>query len=674
MLTDWYIQVTDKECGPYSLEEMQTRAKSGQLAPQTPVRQDGTPWVPASCVDFLSIKPQDSLLNQPNEVAGLASHVPQERRSTGIYHLFRRPIVVWSFAGVLLVLAVGTALTVHKFQGIANQHPSAIAQQPVTDGFDDIKDEHFEVLRDAVSPALDQQVTAAVLSAEELYARCSPAVITITTKNQAGKKIGSGSGFFVDSELLKDEKREMLRAIASNYSKRFTNSKDGPYQGGHVLTNYHVIQTAVDAEITLSDGTSGHVFNVVAEDEDADLALLSVIVHSNKTLTRLGLATNASGVGSNVCAIGSPRGLANSLSIGIISGTRELTPGVSWLQTTASISPGSSGGPLLTFDGSVIGLTTAIRTDGQNLNFAIPVQDVRQFLKKPECERYLADGRSIDEKIEATFRDISVKLAIRRQPRDRANAQFSGSDSEELLCAARDLIARQKLDEAIAKLTESTISIPRELAYLRHFLLGDGHLQIALREAREAKSSSTVEHYQMVHRNQHWNAAINSLRQSVNLQSNFAPTYAMLADCYDLAGQWKEAFEAANSLVGLMPRCAEGHYKRGRCNKWLERYRLAAVDLQSCTRLDPAHRDAHFELAGAWLNLAEYEKAVDSYKTSMSIDSRFEGTCYYGIGHALRLAGKYQQAIDALEKSRALGHAPHWCNDEIAKCRQAMGR
>jgi hypothetical protein len=89
-------------------------------------------------------------------------------------------------------------------------------------------------------------------------------------------------------------------------------------------------------------------------------------------------------VGERVIAIGAPLGLENTVSEGIVSALRNLG-GTSVIQTTASISPGSSGGPLFDEYGKVIGLTTATMKDGQNLNLAVGVQAVSDLLshKRP---------------------------------------------------------------------------------------------------------------------------------------------------------------------------------------------------------------------------------------------------------------------------------------------------
>ncbi len=83
-------------------------------------------------------------------------------------------------------------------------------------------------------------------------------------------------------------------------------------------------------------------------------------------------------------AIGSPEGLVNTVSAGIVSGLRNLTDKISYIQTTAPISSGSSGGPLLNAAGQVVAITTFLVKGGQNLNFCIPIHYAKEILKHPE--------------------------------------------------------------------------------------------------------------------------------------------------------------------------------------------------------------------------------------------------------------------------------------------------
>jgi hypothetical protein len=116
---------------------------------------------------------------------------------------------------------------------------------------------------------------------------------------------------------------------------------------------------------------------VLAVDADRDLVLLKV---SGRRLPYLALApTEGLQVGDHVVAIGSPLGLEGSVSDGIVSALRNEEQGANWIQTTAPVSHGNSGGPLLDMRGKVVGVITAGVNpgEGQNLNFAIPSDEVK---------------------------------------------------------------------------------------------------------------------------------------------------------------------------------------------------------------------------------------------------------------------------------------------------------
>lgn len=103
---------------------------------------------------------------------------------------------------------------------------------------------------------------------------------------------------------------------------------------------------------------------MIADDTSHDIAVLKV---SGKNLPALSLAdSNGISAGDHVVAIGSPLGLENSVSDGIVSGFREDGKGRNWLQTSAPVSHGNSGGPLLTMDGKVVGVVTWKATEGEN--------------------------------------------------------------------------------------------------------------------------------------------------------------------------------------------------------------------------------------------------------------------------------------------------------------------
>jgi hypothetical protein len=190
------------------------------------------------------------------------------------------------------------------------------------------------------------------LSTPEIVKAGSQAVVTIHSLDSFGKMTGTGSGFIVSPD-------------------------------GNILTNNHVISGAHKMRVTLSMGASFEVVRVLARDPVADLALVKV---DGQGLPTLPLAdSDAVLVGERVIAIGSPLGLTNSVSEGIVSGIRRDDNRV-WIQTTAAASPGNSGGPLLNSRGEALGVVTAKLTGGENLNFAAAINRAKALLATPTSE------------------------------------------------------------------------------------------------------------------------------------------------------------------------------------------------------------------------------------------------------------------------------------------------
>jgi len=148
---------------------------------------------------------------------------------------------------------------------------------------------------------------------------------------------------------------------------------------GLIATNLHVIGNARQATVVLGDGREFKVIDVINYDDAHDLILLRV---PTKNLAALTLGDSAKvKVGERVVAIGHPLGLGNTVSDGLVSAVRKINEKLTVLQVSAPISQGSSGGPLFNEAGEVIGISTLIVTQGQNLNFGIPVNQLKALLR-----------------------------------------------------------------------------------------------------------------------------------------------------------------------------------------------------------------------------------------------------------------------------------------------------
>jgi len=176
-------------------------------------------------------------------------------------------------------------------------------------------------------------------SLPELIKRLLPAVVTVVGFNAAGKVIRLGSGVFIDRQ-------------------------------GHLITNLHVINGVARAEVKLSQGEIFPLTEMVASDEKADLVKLVVNLPGGAP-HYLAVSGARPEVGGRVVVLGSPLGLEQTVTEGLVSAIRTVRDRGEFLQISAPISPGSSGGPVVNMTGQVIGIAT-FQVRGQNINFAVP--------------------------------------------------------------------------------------------------------------------------------------------------------------------------------------------------------------------------------------------------------------------------------------------------------------
>ncbi|MCE9572791.1 MAG: S1C family serine protease [Deltaproteobacteria bacterium] len=149
---------------------------------------------------------------------------------------------------------------------------------------------------------------------------------------------------------------------------------------GVIATNLHVVAGAREIVVEMLDGTKYEVKRIDAIDLDRDLALIDIDPPKPVPVIALGDSDQVA-AGDPVIAIGNPMGvLEYSVSDGLISSVRVLSERLTVLQISAPISQGSSGGPLFNASGEVIGVSTAILSGGQNLNFGVPGNYLKAML------------------------------------------------------------------------------------------------------------------------------------------------------------------------------------------------------------------------------------------------------------------------------------------------------
>ncbi len=216
---------------------------------------------------------------------------------------------------------------------------------------------------------------------------------------------------------------------------------------GLIVTNAHVVAYNRRVAIHPSEGPTGIPAKVVHVDMQLDIAFLMPLFPLDRPPLPAVPAAEAV-PGQTVVAIGHPFGLAFTVTQGILSAHRTWR-GIPYLQTDAALNAGNSGGPLLDIEGRVLGVNTMIRTGGQNLGFAVPVDAFRQDL-----DRHAGAPASVLA-LTPVYRCVACQMPF--EPRDSRCLQcgapipFSG-DSGELANAHAIANAERVVQEMIVRL------------------------------------------------------------------------------------------------------------------------------------------------------------------------------------------------------------------------------
>lgn len=538
----------------------------------------------------------------------------------------------------------------------------------------------------AIAPTREKPTSSPEKSLDPaaLYAKCSPAVATIVTKDDLGFDACQGSGFFVDPDFAAQNYKGF--AIRQELAKESRGKPGGPYQDAYLLTNHHVIESAATAEVRLQDGRSGTVDDVVVEDEDLDLALLSVTIWDSPTpLPTLAFVEQAArkksgpvehlggrdpvsealsgvAVGEKVYAIGSPKGLEASLSEGIISGKREVRPDVWCLQTTAPVSGGSSGGPLLDSGGRVLGVVRASRRSAQNLNFAVPAVHAINVLSGPYNTRAIWRGTSV--RGEAADAYISANVALRDN-----KAVVEGWKVGVLLDEVNRDLRKNTAGKARSVLARAAPSLFGEHEYLMHYTVGRcAHARVV-----EPKNARTVAEFRQMYRdNADLQLAKREYRKCTELNPEFSPAYERLGGCLLSEANNKEGLRVADLLVKLMPRCTSAYKLRGAFHGELRRHVEAREDFRKAVELGANDPESHWELAVECIALDEHAEAIEAYQAAMQLKCRAWKLCPIHIGHAYKKMGKWELALKYFEQAKALGDTAEFCDPQIAECKRRL--
>jgi len=412
--------------------------------------------------------------------------------------------------------------------------------------------------------------------------KIKPSVVCIIIYDENGDTLGQGSGFFIREK-------------------------------GNVITNRHVLEGATKAEVKTADGKTCPIKKVLAEDKEGDLILVSVEIPKGAVPPPLSVSATIPEVGERIVVIGSPLGLEQTVSDGIVSAVREIPAFGKLIQITAPISSGSSGSPVVNVRGEVIGVATFQIVEGQNLNFAIPGERVTR----------LAPGKG----------QTLAEWAAGRVKKELAAAESLYSKGLTLVWAGEYEKALPYFEEAVKQDT-SYADAYFLIGYCNDELGRHNEAVEAFKQAIRLKPDYALAHYNLgvaYGKLGLLNEALEAFKQAIRLKPDLAEAHLNLGVAYGKLGLWNEALEAYKQAIRIKPDFAEAHYTLGWTYDELGNYNEAVEAYKQAIRLKPDYAEAYNNLGGAYHDLGRYDEAIEAYKQTIRIKPDY-ANAHYNLG------------------------------------------
>ncbi len=243
--------------------------------------------------------------------------------------------------------------------------------------------EQEQLIIEVKEAPLDNDIAASPSSSSyaDAVEKAAPAVVNIFTQKRVTERVHPLMEDPLFRHFFGDNQGNSRQRLESSLGSGVIISTEG-----YILTNNHVIAAADEIEVALRDGRTASA-DIVGTDPDTDLAILKIETPQLQSIT-LGHSRQLR-VGDVVLAIGNPFGVGQTVTSGIVSATGRDMLGINtyenFIQTDAAINPGNSGGALITANGNLVGINTAIfsRSGGsQGIGFAIPIDLARDVMQQ----------------------------------------------------------------------------------------------------------------------------------------------------------------------------------------------------------------------------------------------------------------------------------------------------
>lgn len=365
--------------------------------------------------------------------------------------------------------------------------------------------------------------------ADEIFANVNDAVVVVEAIDFDGTKTKSGSGV-----IIKDK--------------------------GILVTNFHILAGNEKLKLKHKDAEIKYT-EIIGFNVEKDVLILKV-EDVNCAQIKVGISTDLK-VGSKVYAIGSPMGLENTLSEGIVGGFRKFDKkenNLEYIQVTAPISPGSSGGAILNANGELVGISTMGYQEGENLGFAIKIEDalnvdLGEYADKVKLEavNYFFKGKHLYEDTEyGKSIDFYTKY-IEKVPGDAKGFNFRGLS----------YLQMKEYDKALKDFNQSAKLDPQYMAPL----LNKGDLNYKMGD---------------------YEKAIKDFTKIIKLKPDLTSAYYARGLAYMKEKDWSDAVDDFTRVIDKDDEYLEAYINRGLSHYYNERYGEAIDDWKKVINMQPS--------------------------------------------------------------------------------------
>lgn len=429
-----------------------------------------------------------------------------------------------------------------------------------------------------------------------LVKKIQPAVVTLVAYDVQNHISGIGTGFFVNSR-------------------------------GHLVTNFHVLGGNYAASVRTHKGKLYPVKAVLAENKAADLLKLQVDIPADE-VAWIPVSDRLPEIAERVVVVGSPMGLEQTVSEGIVSSLREIPVIGPVFQMSAPISPGSSGSPVLSAKGQVLGIATFQFVQGQNLNFAVTARQIMAL--KP-----FTAPLSVSE---WTFAHLGSKPRVAEEL-CRKGFRFSIEGEDRLAL------------EHFLKATQADPTDAEAWSGLGSCYAGLDHTEEALaafRQAVQANPRDEVSHFRLANffsRIGRYDEAIAGYRESLALNPLFEAAYFNLGLVCVEVGRYTEGKDAFEAVTRINPEAGPAHYNAGLAYIRLGRFQEAIAAQKIVIRINPGYAPAYHAMGAALNKLGRPRDEMEAYREAIRVDPDF-APAHHAMGTAMLNRGDTPGALD----------------------------